>query len=85
MIRNEHLREISYNGDFRVVGGAKYDLQPIVQCSHILVSGNILVRLQMGKSTITLTIICWIGEGIECYLMFDYSGQEFVILTSVRL
>jgi hypothetical protein len=39
----------------------------------------------MGKPTIRLTIFWKIGKGIGVYLMFDHSGQEIVILTTIYL
>jgi hypothetical protein len=44
---------------------------------------NILGRLQIGKPAIRLTIFWYIGEGIRVYLMFDYSGQQIVILITI--
>jgi hypothetical protein len=54
-----------------------------VRRSLIATSISILECLQMGKPTLKLTIFWSIGEGIRMYLMFDHSGQQIVIVTTI--
>jgi hypothetical protein len=83
-IGNESLQEISNDNGVRLVNFATSKTsESKVRCSHIATSINILGRLQMGKPTIRLTTFYQIGEGIRIYLMFDHTGQQIVILTTI--
>jgi hypothetical protein len=83
-IGNESLHEISNNNVVRSVNFAKsINLRVKSTMFPIATSINILGRLQMGKLTIRLTIFYHIGKVIRIYLMFDHTGQQIVILTTI--
>jgi hypothetical protein len=83
-IGNESLDEISNDNGVRLVNFAtSKNLRVKSTMFHIAKSINILGRLLMGKPSIRLTIFWYIGEGIRMYLMFDHSGQQIVIVTTL--
>jgi hypothetical protein len=84
-IGNESLHKISNVNVIRVVNFATSKNLRVksMMFPHRNIHKYIHGSLRMGKPTIRLTIFWETGEDILVYSMFDHSGQQTVILTTI--